>query len=105
MKNFRVEILPSAQTDIINALDYIAVELCNPTAALKLHSVVAECFERLQNAPFCGRKLETDIPLKHSYRWIAAENYLIFYTVNEQEEKVIIMRMLFGSSDYALILK
>ncbi|MCM1545806.1 MAG: type II toxin-antitoxin system RelE/ParE family toxin [Clostridiales bacterium] len=105
MKNFRVEILPIAQNDVIAALDYIAVDLANPAAALKLYSTVADCFSLLKDTPYCGRELETDIPLKYKYRWVLAENYMIFYTVDEVAETVYIMRMLFGSSDYVSILK
>lgn len=100
MKNYKVEILPIAQKDIAETLNYIAIDLCNPTAALKLHSVISECFKRLKCTPLCGSKLEIETPLKYNYRWLMAENYIIFYTVNEPNETVYIMRMLFSSSDY-----
>lgn len=104
MKSYNVRILPTAQTDINGALNYIANDLSNPTAALKLWKVISDCFTRLKGSPLYGRELETNTPLKYTYRWVMAENYLIFYTVNESLETVYIMRMLFGSSNYISIL-
>lgn len=104
MKSYNVRIFPTAQTDIDGALNYIASDLSNPTAALKLREVISDCFARLKSSPLSGRELKTNIPLKYAYRWVMAENYLIFYTVNESLETVYIMRMLFGSSNYVSIL-
>lgn len=105
MKSYSVKILPSAQSDIAEALDYIALELCNPTAALKLQEVITECFSRLKALPYSGKKLNEEFPLKHTFYWVMAENYMIFYTIDEEARAVTIMRMLFGSSDYLSILK
>jgi len=34
----------------------------------------------------------------------AEENYLVFYLVNEKKQQVIIMRILYGASNYKSIL-
>ena len=40
MKNCGIKLLPEEQKDIAEMLEYIAVTLCAPTAALKLYNVL-----------------------------------------------------------------
>lgn len=104
MKNFCVDLSPLAQADIENALDHIAFELSNPQAALNLQSKFAECFENLSSFPFLGTQLKANAPLKRTYRWILVENYLVFYTVDQDGGELTVMRVLFGTSDYLAVL-
>ena len=46
MKNkFKLKIFPLAQRDIEEIFDYIAIKLCNPTAAIRLINDFEEAFE------------------------------------------------------------
>ena len=105
MQDFYVEILPRAQADIDNALDYIAVELCNPQAALNLLGGFEECFKNLKQFPLSGTELKANISLKRFYRWILVENYIVLYTVDEPKQTATVMRVLYATSDYFTILK
>ena len=104
MKNYRVELLPEAQSDLIKTLDYIATELCAPLAALHLHEAIMAEFQTLKTFPLSGTEVKNNFPLHNAYRWVMVENYMIFYTVDENSEVVYIARILFSSSDYQLIL-
>ena len=42
MKNCGIKLLPEEQKDIAEMLEYIAVTLCAPTAALKLYNVLLD---------------------------------------------------------------
>lgn len=105
MKNYYVELLPIAQSDIDAALSYIADDLCNPQAALNLHSGFSECFATLKQFPLSGTELQTNASLKRAYRWILVEHYIVLYTVDDEKETVTIMRVLYGTSDYLSVLK
>lgn len=85
-------------------LDYIALELCAPQAALDLHKAIAEALERLESFPLMGTELNVLLPLSASYRWVRVENYMIFYTVAEERETVYVSRVLFASSNYLSVL-
>lgn len=104
MKNYCVEILPQAQKDLTELLDYIALELCAPLAALNLHKAIADTFERLGEFPLMGKELNVALPLNESYRWVRVENYMIFYTVSEERGTVYVSRVLFASSNYLSVL-
>lgn len=96
MKNYSNKISSAAQRDIVEILDYIAIELCAPMSAIKLNVKIMEAFERLQDFPLSG----TVLTCKPSCRWVRVENYMIFYTVDEKEQTVTILRVLYSSSDY-----
>lgn len=64
MKNCGIKLLPEEQKDIAEMLEYIAVTLCAPTAALKLYNVLLTQFQRLKSFPLSGKELEaTNVPL------------------------------------------
>lgn len=104
MKNYYVNVLPTAQREITDILNYIATELCSPLAAINLNTAFADELQRLKKFPLHGKLLQTKLPLKHVYRWVRVENYMIFYTVDEQAESIHIMHVRFASSDYLNIL-
>ena len=59
---------------------------------------------RLIEYPFSCQYV-LDEPLKaKGYRKLIVDNYLVFYLVNEAENQVIIMRILYGASKYQDIL-
>lgn len=105
MKSYYVEIPPRAQKDIDGALDYIAFELCNPQAALNLLNDFVKCFENLKRFPFSGTELKANISLKYLYRWILVEDYIVLYTIDNSQEIVTVMRVLYATSDYLSVLK
>lgn len=105
MKNYKIELLPKAQRDISNILDYIAVDLCAPLAALNLHEKIMEQFNRLKSFPLSGEIFQTDnIPLKYTYRRVFADNYIIFYTVDEPSQTIYIMHVVYAASNYLTLL-
>ena len=78
------------------AADYIVDTFCSLQAAEELLFKIRETIENLATFPLLGRELK----LKAGYRWLRVGNYMIFYTVNETERTVTVMRILYGASDY-----
>lgn len=102
--SYKLFVQPIAFEDMESIGDYIALTLCSPKAALNLLAKFNEGIERLKSFPFSGDLLETQYPLEYEYRRIIVENYIIFYTVDEQNQTVNVMRVLFGSSNYLSVL-
>ena len=100
MKNYSAKISEEAKEDIAKALDYIAIELCAPMAALNLNAKITEEIKLLKAFPFSGTLVDNEEGTSVAVRWVRVENYMIFYTVNEAEESVYILRILYGSSNY-----
>lgn len=57
MKNCGIKLLPEEQKDIAEMLEYIAVTLCAPTAALKLYNVLLTQFQRLKSFPIIRKRI------------------------------------------------
>ena len=104
MKNCGIKLLPEEQKDIAEMLEYIAVTLCAPTAALKLYNVLLTQFQRLKSFPLSELEA-TNVPLNFLYRWKRVENYLVFYTIDVESKIANIMRVVYRYSNYLTILK
>lgn len=105
MKKYKINLPPLAQSDITEIDTYITENLFAPDAAINLLDRFIKSFEQLEIFPLSGKELETKFPLKYNYRWILVENYLVFYIVDEENETVTIMRILYASSNYQKILQ
>ena len=93
---YNIRYSPVVQFDLEGIVNYVSDTLCAPQAAERLLCKIREAIETLAAFPFSGRELK----LKAGYRWVRVENYMIFYTVNEAEEMITVMRILYGASDY-----
>lgn len=102
--NYCLKVTPKAEEDLDEIYGYIFGTLSAAMAADKLVDHIEKAIMRLKEYPFyCQYVL--DEPLKtRGYRKLIVENYLVFYLVNEAEEEVVIMRILYGASNYQNIL-
>ena len=103
-KAFKIEYAPDAREDIESIADYIADTLCAPQAATKLLFNLRNAIETLRTFPFSGTPLTEGRAIIATRRWLRVENYMVFYTVDEVKERVYILRVLYGPSNYLEIL-
>ncbi|WP_425057881.1 hypothetical protein SCACP_24470 [Sporomusa carbonis] len=102
--NYRLQFTPKAEEDLDEIYEYIFGTLSAPVAANKLADNIEKAILRLKEYPFSCQYV-LDEPLKaRGYRKLIVDNYLVFYLVNEVEEQVVIMRILYGASKYQDIL-
>lgn len=101
---YSLKFTPKAQDDLDEIYIYISSKLFTEIAAEKLLDNIENSIMRLAQFPFsCG--FVVDEPLKRrGYRKLIVDNYIVFYLVNEEEKQVIIMRILYGASNYQSIL-
>ena len=99
---YRVEILPTARRDLVDAARYIAQKLKNPDAAEKFLNQFEDRIASLSSMPYRRRAYVPLASLEHEYRAVDVGNYLAFYWVEEEPEQVVtIARVLFARSNYA----
>ncbi len=103
-KKYSLKFTPKAMEDLEGIFMYISNYLFSSEAAEKLIDKIEESIMRLKSFPYsCSFVL--DEPLKkRGYRKLIVDHYMVFYLVNEQERQVVIMRILFGASNYKTIL-
>lgn len=97
---YKILYSPIARADIEGIGDYIANTLCATQAAEELLGKIRRAIDGLQNFPAMGKALTKKARFGMPYRWLRVENYMIFYTVDENARTVTILRVLFGASDY-----
>ena len=103
--NYEVRLTRAAENDLNEAADYIEFVLLNPQAADDLVDAVEETLPTL--AQYAQRYALVDDPVLRAWgiRFVQIKNYLAFYTISEEEQKVYIVRFLYGKRNWISILK
>ena len=102
---YDLHITSAAENDLNEAADYIEYVLLNPDAAERLLDAATERISTL--ALFAQRNALVDDPVLKAWgiRFIQVNNYLAFYVISEKENRVYIVRFLYGKRDWIGILK
>ena len=103
-KEYSLKFTAKAEEDLDEIYYYIADNLFAPETAESLMDKFENRILRLKAFPYsCSFVLDETLK-KRGYRKLVIDNYIVFYLVNEQKEQVIIMRILYGASNYKDIL-
>lgn len=95
----------SAERDIDNALDYIASNLKNPLAALRLQQLEQSLVNNLINFPYKHPYVYDPLLTPYEIRFVPIKSYLLFYTIIEETKTIYIVRFLYARSDWQHILQ
>ena len=107
---YKIEYLPSALRDLTEIADYIGGKLNNPEAADRLSETIVSTIEKLTDMPYrypvyYPVATFSVKPLKMEYRKMVIKNYLVFYWVNEEKQRVTIARVIYGGRNTDNILE
>ena len=89
--------LPLAESDLLNALDYIAYTLDAPKAAHELLTEFDETVKQIAEYPYACELYRTDRPIQDEIRKVPVKNYVLYYAVFQ--DRVEIRRFLHGRRD------
>ena len=101
---YKLEFLPSARQDMVEIVRYISKELHNPAAANRLATSFLEAADRAATFPYAAPSYNPIRSLKHEYRKLVVQNYLMFYWVDEQEKVVTMEYVTYAKRDYEQLL-
>ena len=102
---YKLEYLPIARKDMLEIVRYISLELHNPDAANRLALELVNAVEKVLRFPYATPVYQTIRPLKHEYRKILVQNFLIFYLIDEEKKLVTVARVVYAKRDYAQCLE
>lgn len=102
--SYIIHITATAERDIMRAADYIEFNLKNPTAADHLLDVATEQINSLTDMPQKFRLVDDPVLASWEIRYVIVNNYLAFYTIDEEKQMVIVVRFLFQKSNWNAIL-
>ncbi len=96
---YRYKFTPLAVADIDEALDYIAGNLSNPSAAdnlyRKLTGEIGDICERPYSFPDCSYYLIDDENIRHT----VVGSYVLIFEVSRDEKLIKFLRFLYGGMD------
>ena len=99
---FELKIFPLAQSDIEQIFQYIAIELCNPSAAVAQIDNFEKAFDNICNFPDSCPYINNEYVKDKSLHKLVVNNYLVFYRVRDNEVQII--RVIYGMRNYEVIL-
>lgn len=102
---YKLEYLPVARKDMLEIVRYISRELQNPDAADRLAGELVNAVEGVLLFPYATPTYQPIRPLKHEYRKILVQNYLMFYWVDEEKKLVTVARVVYAKRDYGRLLE
>ena len=94
--DYTVRLLRIAEDDLSEIVNYIAAE--RPSTADALAAKIEKNLNLLSKNPRLGRIPNEEELIQLGYRYLVVQNYLIFYTIEEQT--IYIHRILHGARDY-----
>lgn len=102
---YKVIITSTAKRDIMQAADYIEFTLKNTTAADKLLDNISNHINTLSKSPKIHSLVDDPILNSWGIRSLSIGNYLAFYSINEENNTIIMVRFLYQKSNWSSILR
>jgi plasmid stabilization system protein ParE len=90
-----VDITDIAENDILAAANYMVNVLKAPRAANNLLDELEKVEHILAETPYIYPKVPDDLA-ETGLRFVMVKNFILFYTVNDEEQKVYGIRFLYG---------
>ncbi len=96
---YRVNISAHAEADLSNIFHYITFSLCAPQNAKAQLIRLKERILHLAELPTRYRIYPKKFAEHAQVRAMPVDNFTVFYTVNEMQKSVIILRVIYGGRD------
>ena len=100
-----IKITEPAEGDLLDAAQYIAIDLKNRIAANRLLDDVDEAIYSLEEMPSRHALVDDDVLAGYGIRFFPVHNYLVFYVIREEIKTVVIERFLYSRRDWITILR
>ena len=98
--NYTIKMTPKAADDLDNIYRYISEELFAISAAANILERLEKEIMRLKEFPFSCNYVADEYLRNKGYRKLIVDNYIVFYLIKEEKDKIIIMRVLYGKQKY-----
>ena len=104
---YEIVYLPIAKQDITDIILYISDQLnANaPKAAMDLLDAFDHSISLLSEFPYAHKIYRPLRALEEEYRMLPVKNYVVFYTVREQEKVVEVHRLIYARMDLTKLIK
>ncbi len=104
MAKYDYSLTEVAESDIGDVFEYIAVDLANPGAASAFADELEEKLDELCAAPKSGSRVENEYIKRDDVRRILVGNFIAYYIVDEEKERIVVLRVVYKKRDQNKIL-
>jgi toxin ParE1/3/4 len=101
---YSVHITDIAEEEILSTAKYIGDVLKAPEAANSLLDEIEKYENILENTPNMFSFVPDEYLATKGVKYVMVKNYMMFYTINEEEKSVTVIRFLYGRRDWKNIL-
>ena len=100
MPEYDVSIESTAKSDLHELLRYITDTLKEPATAARVYNSIKEKIVTLNNMPRRYPLVNDEVFASRGLRKMPAENYFVFYVVDESHNEVIVLRVLYNRREW-----
>jgi len=104
MSKYKLQIMSTAQADLKDIVDYIAVQLREPVVARKQLHRLKEAIFSLQEFPERHELVRDEVLALHGIRKLLVDKYLVFYAIQDSAKSVNIIRVLHSRRNWSDLL-
>ena len=101
---YKIKFTKKCLIDIDNACFYISNTLKSQQASIKLREKIKKSVINLPNNPKMYSQIDKFDKLNRIYRKIVINNYVLLYTIDEENELIYFSHMYYGGRNYLEIL-
>ncbi|HHW73689.1 MAG TPA: type II toxin-antitoxin system RelE/ParE family toxin [Firmicutes bacterium] len=94
--SYKIIYTQESEQDLINIYRYIAMSLLVPETAKKQADRIMKAIEGLDEMPLRFKLYPNEPWNSRGLRILPVDNYLVFYTVIEEEKTIAIVRIMYG---------
>lgn len=94
---YKLIVAPSFENDLDETLNYISNVLGSPLSAQNLMLKAEKVISNINDNPFLYPKCRNESLAQKEYHYAIVNNYLLFYSVDENIKQINILRFLYGS--------
>ena len=93
-----------ADKQLDDILYYIQNDLSNPKAATDLGRKIFSTLDNVRNFPQSGTIYDNVFVTDKTVRWIAVDNYTVYYKVDEDNKQIIVICVIYSKRNIPEIL-
>ncbi|MEN1761798.1 type II toxin-antitoxin system RelE/ParE family toxin [Anoxynatronum sibiricum] len=100
--SYKVIYTEKSEWDLVNVYRYIAMDLLVPETARNQVNKIMKAIKDLDTLPFRHKRYKDEPWHSKGLRVLPVDNYLVFYTVIEEESTVAIIRIMYAGRNIDL---
>ena len=105
MKKYIVETTEASEQDLINIISYLKYNLAGDIVADRYVNLFTQALKKLEDIAGSMPILDKELIKYENIRKINVKNYIIFYKIDEESSKVLVLRIGHAFMDWKEYLK